>query len=123
MRKTATEGETGDSLMRRLQNFDRSKPVVFTAVSQLRDETQMRQFVAEYTEYLCGRGDQDPAKAALEDIGYWIGYLGDMVTERWVLAFPNIRTLPLGDGIYQCREAYRAGLRRAAVWDENETPK
>ena len=102
-----------------LQKLEKAKPgrnVVFTAVENLTDPTQMRQFYNEYVGYLRQHGNseqirQNPESVANNNIGYIVGYYDKETADRWMKAIPSVSHPIFGKDIFSVtpEQAFNAG--------------
>jgi hypothetical protein len=87
--------------------------VAFTAIEQLKDEAQMREFFEQYVESLRGKVEEDPPEAvARRNVGYIVGYYDRETADRWMKALHGGVSHPIfGKNIpwSDAKRAYEAG--------------
>ena len=91
------------SILSRLQRVNPQRNVAFIAIEELKDPDEMRQFMAEYVEWLSNSDDEqvrkDPAKVAGSNIGYVIGYYSKETSDRWLNAIEGLSHPVFGTNI------------------------
>ena len=103
--------EAPQNLLQKLQAEKPDRNVAFTAIEQLKDEAQMREFFEQYVESLKGAVEEDPEAVARQNIGYIVGYYDKETADRWMKALPGVshpvfgKDIPWGDA----KRAYEAG--------------
>lgn len=106
-----------ENLLKKLQAKKPNRNVVFTAVEQLKDEAQIREFFQQYVEWLKSSVEQDPEAVARQNIGYVVGYYNKETADRWMKVLPDVshpifgKNIPWGDP----KMAYDAGKTRRLV--------
>lgn len=91
-----------EPIITRLQAFDPECDFAFTALRELKDSTEIRQFMSEYSMWLSRSAEEevsrDPLRIAGENIGYIVGYCKDETIEIWKTALgEGLRNPILGD--------------------------
>jgi hypothetical protein len=72
----------------RLKAENPTRNICFTAVEQLTEETEMREFFAQYIEALAAAGHG--REVAAGNIGYVVGYYSPETAERWMRVIPEV---------------------------------
>ena len=81
---------TPKNLLEKLQAEKPGRNDAFTAIEQLKDEAQMREFFQQYVESLKGAVEEDPEAVARQNIGYIVGYYDRETADRWMKALPGV---------------------------------
>lgn len=104
-------GEQSKSLLKRLQEKNPDRNVLSTAISDLKDESDLKKFFDQYVEWLKGRVEESPESVALQNIGYAVGYYDQETADRWMKALPGVSHPIFGDNIPfdEPEAAYQAG--------------
>ena len=103
--------EVPQNLLQRLQAEKPDRNVAFTAIEQLKDEAQIREFFEQYIESLKGAVEEDPEAVARQNIGYIVGYYDRETVDRWMKALPGVSRSVFGKDIpwNDAKRAYEAG--------------
>ncbi len=84
------EHQVPKSLLERLQAEKPDGNVAFTAIEQLKDEAQIREFFEQYVELLKGEIEDDPEAMARQNISFMVGYYDKETADRWEKALPGV---------------------------------
>ena len=113
------------SLMEKLQEAKSDRNVVFTAVEQLTDPTEMKQFYQEYVAHLRQNGDSaevraNPESVANSNIGYIVGYYDKETADRWMNTIPSVSHPIFGKNVFSVapEDAFKAGQLAATEGTE-----
>ena len=103
MGDTIVGTERPQGLLQRLMALEPKHDVVFTAIEQLKDETEIRQFFQEYVKYIEESGLEDspikdPKVVANMNIGYVLGYY-EKAAGLWRKALPDAKHPVYGSNI------------------------
>lgn len=84
------------SLIKELQDKKPDREVVFTAIENLTDKKQIKQFYSEYVAYLKQRIEREhieksPEIVADENIGYVLGYYDKKTADEWMETLPSVK--------------------------------
>ena len=110
---------TPKNLLEKLQAEKPGRNVAFTAIEQLKDEAQMREFFQQYVESLKGAVEEDPEAVARQNIGYIVGYYDRETADRWMKALPGVSHPVFGKDI-PWNDAKRAYETRTAKGKEEK---
>jgi len=78
------------NLLEKLQAKEPDRDVAFTAIEELKDKAQIREFFQQYVELLKGAVEEDPEAVARQNIGYIVGYYNKETVDRWMGALPDV---------------------------------
>ena len=82
--------EEPQSLLKQLRDKSPDRGLEASAVEELGDEAQIKEFFKEYTEDLKASGLEDPEDIAKKNMAYIIRYFDKKIQNKWNKALPEL---------------------------------
>ena len=82
------------TLFEDMKKIDLERNPVFTAIERLEDESDIKQFLLDYEEYLIKNTNNTirgrERDVARDNIGYILGYYDDKIQKKWYCILSNV---------------------------------
>lgn len=109
------------NLFEQMQEFDKKRNPVFTAIDKLKRPNDIQRFAKEYEEYLIANSNEEikgrEREVARSNIGYILGYYSDETMRLWYANLPDVNHPVFGAGFGRGKdvtpeEAFKMGVER-----------
>ena len=111
MEKFEHGSEAPKNLLQELQAKNPDRNVAFTAIEEIKDPEQMKQFFQQYVAWLKEASQENPEDVAKQNIGYIVAYYDKETADRWMKVLLDVshpvfgRDIPFTDS----QSAYEKG--------------